>query len=520
MSFLPIVERELRERARWRSTYWVRGLAAFLATAIAMFVLMFLSAAGPGTVGKGMLMTLAWLAFPFVVLEGLRNTADALSEEKREGTLGLLFLTDLKGYDVVLGKFLASSLTSLYAVLAMLPALAVPVLLGGVTGGEFWRLVLALINALLFSLTTGMFVSSISRSERRAWTGTFGLLLLFVVAVPVVSKSLHVPVIWMFSPFTAFWLFDDASYGARPAEFWQSLGGTQLLGGCWMALASFLLPRVWQESGAGRARHVPLPSTVEARAHRAKVLSTNPVWWLTARHTHQRRWLWVFVFFIGALEVTCWLLAQGNMPFLWSIFGGAIAVHLALAVWVAFEACDSFAEARASGALELMLSTPLPVRQIVRGQHLALRELFLGPVVLLLAVEACLAGAQVWVVAQGPGGGFQVAVLILVFGFCLVWFALDMLAVAEVGMWFGLTSQKTTQALTRTVVFVLVLPLVFLGCCWFVGPGLMVAKSVIFFTWAQSKLENEFRRAATERFDETRKPKWLRRGPSRLQMPG
>ena len=29
-------------------------------------------------------------------------TADALSSEKRNGTLGLLFLTDLKGYDIVL----------------------------------------------------------------------------------------------------------------------------------------------------------------------------------------------------------------------------------------------------------------------------------------------------------------------------------------------------------------------------------------------------------------------------------
>lgn len=52
-----------------------------------------------------------------------------------------------------------------------------------------------------------------------------------------------------------------------------------------------------------------------------------------------------------------------------------------------------------------------------------------------------------------------------------------------------------------------------------VGPGLMVAKSVIFFTWAQSKLENEFRRAATERYDMPRATKWIRRTPPRLRMP-
>ena len=40
----------------------------------------------------------------YCLLSGVRSTADCLSVEKREGTLGLLFLTDLKGYDVVLGK--------------------------------------------------------------------------------------------------------------------------------------------------------------------------------------------------------------------------------------------------------------------------------------------------------------------------------------------------------------------------------------------------------------------------------
>ena len=45
----------------------------------------------------------------YCLLEGTRLAADCRGEEKREGTLGLLFLTDLQGYDVVLGKYLATS---------------------------------------------------------------------------------------------------------------------------------------------------------------------------------------------------------------------------------------------------------------------------------------------------------------------------------------------------------------------------------------------------------------------------
>src|SRR5436190_14099639 len=250
MTFLPIVERELRERARWRSTYWVRGIVAFLATGIAAFVLMFVSAAAPGAMGQGTLVVLAWLAFPFAVLEGLRNTADSLSAEKREGTLGLLFLTDLKGYDVVLGKFFASSLTSFYALLAMVPALAIPVLLGGVTGAEFWRLVLALINALFFSLTTGTFVSAISRDERKAWSGTFALIVLFVAVVPALAATFNLGTslsIW--SPFTAFWLHSANQYQAAPEAYWRALWIPHLISWLWLALASFLLPRLWQQSG-------------------------------------------------------------------------------------------------------------------------------------------------------------------------------------------------------------------------------------------------------------------------------
>jgi hypothetical protein len=519
MTFLPIVERELRERARWRSTYQVRGLVALLATGVAAFVLMFVTATTLGTVGKVTLNVLAWIAFPFVILEGLRNTADSLSAEKREGTLGLLFLTDLKGYDVVLGKFFASSLSSFYALLAMVPALAIPVLLGGVTVGEFWRLVLSLINALFFSLTAGTFISCLSREERKAWSGTFGLLAFFVIGIPALRASLNLPQLGGWSPFTAFWMHDATRYAAAPRDYWNALWLPHLISWTWLASASFLLPRVWQESGASRRPFRAPRDPESARRIRNYVLAVNPVWWLTSRNTHQSAWLWMITGALSVVGIVSWFMAR-NSAALWTIFGCAIAVHLALAVWLAFEACNSFADARGTGALELLLSTPLPVHQILRGQHLALRQLFLGPIALLLSVEALLVVGQMWRLSQSGASVFERIMLGLVLGFCIVWFVLDLFAVAEVGMWYGLTSQKPTQALTRTILMVLILPLLVLPCCSAVGPGLMVAKSVIFFTWAQSKLETQFRRAATERYDLPQVRKRFRNRPGKLRMPG
>src|SRR5882762_4511324 len=144
MTFLPIVERELRVKARQKITHRFRLGGALIAMLLVMFML-FMGAAfsSPQTMGQPTFHTLAWLAFSYCLFEGARNTADCLSEEKRAGTLGLLFLTDLKGYDVVLGKFMATSLNSFYGLLAIFPPLALPILLGGVTGSEFWRLALA-----------------------------------------------------------------------------------------------------------------------------------------------------------------------------------------------------------------------------------------------------------------------------------------------------------------------------------------------------------------------------------------
>src|SRR5678816_1295770 len=98
MTFLPIAERELRIRARRPGTFALRCVAATLALLLCGFVMMF-SGRSPGAVGATAFRFLIALTFIYCLYEGLRNTTDCLSEEKRAGTLGFLFLTDLRGYD-------------------------------------------------------------------------------------------------------------------------------------------------------------------------------------------------------------------------------------------------------------------------------------------------------------------------------------------------------------------------------------------------------------------------------------
>ena len=130
MTFLPIVGRELRVAARRRGTYWTRFYAALVAIVVSAAVCGFMRESPPAELGPALFSPLAVMLFGFCLFAGMWNTADCVSEEKREGTLGLLFLTDLKGYDVVLGKLFANSVNSIYAAMAIFPVLGLPLVMG------------------------------------------------------------------------------------------------------------------------------------------------------------------------------------------------------------------------------------------------------------------------------------------------------------------------------------------------------------------------------------------------------
>src|SRR5205809_5839402 len=245
MIFLPIVERELRAASRRRGTYWNRAVAALAAILIFGGALFFEAHQPPKELGKDIFNALAGLFLFSSLVAGVRYTADCLSEEKREGTLGLLFLTDLKGYDVVLGKLAATALPPFYSLLAAIPILALPFFLGGVTPGEFWRMSAVLITLLLFSLSTGLFVSAVSRDGRRAFVAAGAALLTLTLApLPTACHLIQpssVPGLVLAGLPSAGSLFlsvTDSCYSSASAQFWRDLFTLHLLSVLLLGLAS------------------------------------------------------------------------------------------------------------------------------------------------------------------------------------------------------------------------------------------------------------------------------------------
>jgi ABC-type transport system involved in multi-copper enzyme maturation permease subunit len=302
MSVLPIVDRELRVAARRAGTYWMRFWAVLAMLAIWLVLLTKSHSISPAQMGQHLLNALGVLALVFCMLAGVFLTSDCLSEEKREGTLGLLFLTDLKAYDVVFGKLAANSLHAIFGLLAVFPILGLALLIGGVTGLEFARLILVLVVTLFFSLSMGMVVSAVNREAKRAVMHAFLLVLFFAGLFPVawwfqwlLFRGVRLHFLLWASPGYAYLEAFDASYhwrnGAR--EFWSSMATLFVLGFGGIVLANLALPRSWQEGSRERAgksgskRQERLSKTAIPGFHLAGGW-VDPMYWLAVRDVSPR----------------------------------------------------------------------------------------------------------------------------------------------------------------------------------------------------------------------------------------
>ncbi len=508
--FLPIVARELRVAARKRSTFWVRIIGALIAIVIGSGFLLLSKvgsmAFGSATLGTALFGTITWISFAAVLAAGVFLTSDCLSEEKREGTLGFLFLTDLRGHDVVSGKLLATSLQGFYGLIAVLPILAITLVLGGVSGTQLLKTSLALINALFVSLSAGLFISSISRDSQRAMGGTVLILLALAAGGPAVDSAIaeilrksFTPILSTISPV---YLFISANAWSS-SPFWPTFLGNQFVGWSLFIATCTIIPRAWQEksrtgsnASVDRSYRRKFGSVKKRTRLRRKLIDLNPALWLACRERWQTTALWIvtitlLVGFSAALaegETSAWIV--------WNYVGGLFTLFLYLGV--ASQAARFFVDARKSGLLELLLATPLTAPQIVRGQWQGLLRMFGLPLALCLAVQfyaGYVGQRQMWRAMTGTPPPASVSttnstssvvvvtnssVAISVNGTTVASSSSDdrpselltaavavggmlvvlgnLVALVWFGMWMGMTSRTSNLATLKTILFVQVIP--------------------------------------------------------------
>jgi ABC-type transport system involved in multi-copper enzyme maturation permease subunit len=167
MTILPLILRELRSEARRPWNYWLRLLAGAAVTSVFVFgvVVSGLRVASNGGMLFGLVSLVLYYGVWFVVP---LLTADCLSREKREGTLGLLFLTPLKSQEIVLAKSVVHWLRAMSFLFAAFPVLTIPLLIGGVSGGAVLSLLMGNMANILLALAAGLMASAFAREWIRA----------------------------------------------------------------------------------------------------------------------------------------------------------------------------------------------------------------------------------------------------------------------------------------------------------------------------------------------------------------
>ena len=444
MNLLPVMVRELRAQSRQAMTYWLRAVG--IGAILCVMALVDLQGA-PSELGGRLFNALNATLFLSIWIFVPLLTADTISREKREGTLGLLFLTPLTPIGIVFGKSLIHTLRAITLFLAVLPALALPFLLGGLTWKDCVVSLLLNSSALVLALAAGLLASTLATDSRAALALalalSFGFAYLFMFVhfygfYSTLPKFLKLP---FAQPFGFDWFFRENPISqlqiligfntglAHPGRYYYGWGRmTQAegwrfvwlnypvpfhfawlrkLGGLWLeslfsfaaiaALVSWRVRRIWRldPPSLGRAQLQKLfcaPRIWKSffRSKMSGLLTRNPIGWLQQYSWSARlvKWGWC----LGIVLLECVLATDPALSNLWE---GQYLLASLLMLGVAFTASGSFRQECQTGAMELILVTPMKVPQILRGRIRGVWGQFLPATVVLTL-------AWLWLLKDAP----------------------------------------------------------------------------------------------------------------------
>ena len=465
MTLLPIIERELKVRARSGATYWVRfavGIAGALLCVQQMIVSGPLNT--PAVVGRRVFDEMTGIAF-LLCCSACVLAVEAINTERREGTLGLLFLTRVRSYDVLAGKLVSVGATSLCALAALVPALMIPVLAGGVTGSEAFRKAAGLVATLLFALGAGLCGSAAHAQRSKA---VFGAVLIVVVIAlgPYLLVSIAGSAsgvgrsVGLFSPLVLLRAAGEVAYQAAPGAYWSSLVTVQALGWLLFAAAGLQLQgSIGREGGSEVVRPPPRPKDLERAVGlgrwRPDKEEAGPMEWLVYRQHGVSPVAWglavVALAFSRLVSLATKPASGASTPVFWVLaWPMGLAAALVGGGIVAWIAGRFFARVRQTGELELLLPTPVGAENLLADQWKVLKRTYVWPVLgLQLATLVPVAGMTGWTSAGFASAMPFECVLAAVLSFANT--LLGTGALCWLGLWFGLTARRQTNAILYAV---------------------------------------------------------------------
>jgi hypothetical protein len=361
---------------------------------------------------------LAYVQLGLLAFFSALAAASAIAQEKDRRTFVLLLLTDLRNYEIVLGKLLGSLLQILLFLAGSVPVLMLLLLLGGIAREQ-------IVDAVVVLFTTGLAAGSLGGlmalwRERtfQSLALTFLALVLYLCLVqalvfvpplvawyagpdeaPVSHATIAVWQAWA-DPFTALALVLD------PPRDWDGIApayglAAVMLG--WAVLlnlwAMFKL-RVWNPSGEPVMQREQTDAEDEqidrARAHAApgpvRRVWPNPILWReVATRAYGRRPILVKLIYFLVVGLVCYYALALAEPGAWAAAKGLVPVAIVSFLLISAQAVTAITSERDIGALDLLMVTDLTPREFIFGKLWGIlwnTKEFLVPPLVLAAIYA------------------------------------------------------------------------------------------------------------------------------------
>lgn len=416
MLFGPIFTKEVIVSGRRASTYWTRGLFAFL---VAIFVSAVLwghwdSLQYEGTaqrlqgmqeIGPTLAWTIVWLQFVIVTLIAPALTAGCISEETSNRTLSALMTTPMTSAQIVLGKLASRVVQLIILGLLTLPALLMLRLLGGLNTQAVIAGAALTTSAAFFAASVGLLLSIINN---RPWSV---MVLAEVITLAYCFGPIAIATVYMMlaggggsggsgvqrlfavlahmSPALSLIAVTMKENGAPMSvssfQLWSVASGATIVISCLICALAVALTR--------RAMRTHIRGSVRAERKKVKngrasrTVSDDPIFW------HEMRSKWVgskwaaAVLGVIVLGFLGWVFYLATVNDEWEglHYTFVLMLGLAQALMAMVTTTGRIASERQKRTWEVLLTTPLPAWRIVMGKLIA-GVVRLSPVPILLGV--------------------------------------------------------------------------------------------------------------------------------------